>query len=94
MPPGSGEQYYLRILLNIVRVPRSYEEIKCINGDQCNSFRDACYTLGLLDNDKEYVDVLVEASHWGSSNCLRISFATLLYSGSLSRPEFVWEECW
>jgi hypothetical protein len=93
VPPGSGEQYYLRILLNIVKGPRSYEEIKCINGDQYNSFRDACYALGLLDDDKEYVDGIVEASHWGSSNCLRILFATLLYSGSLSRSEFVWEEC-
>ncbi|XP_052206923.1 uncharacterized protein LOC127811252 [Diospyros lotus] len=94
VPPGCGEMYYLRTLLNIVRGPKSYEEIRCVNGVQYDSFRDACYALGLLDDDKEYIDGIVEASHWGSAQSLRNLFATLLASDSLSRPEYVWEQCW
>nr|XP_048318610.1 uncharacterized protein LOC125418353 [Ziziphus jujuba var. spinosa] len=43
-------------LLNIVQGPRNFEDIMNINGIQYNSLRDACYALGLLDDDKEYVD--------------------------------------
>ncbi|XP_052175337.1 uncharacterized protein LOC127790094 [Diospyros lotus] len=53
---------------------------------------DVCYALGLLDDDKEYIDSIVEASHWGSTQSLRNLFATLLASDSLSRPEYVWEQ--
>ncbi|KAG5610802.1 hypothetical protein H5410_022083 [Solanum commersonii] len=55
VPPGSGEQYYLRLLLNAVKGPTSYEEIRRINDIDHETFRDACYALGLLDDDKEYV---------------------------------------
>lgn len=92
--PGSGEKYYLRCLLNIVRGPHSYEEIRCIDGVQYNTFRDACYALGLLADDKEYIDGITEASQWSSTASLRRLFATLLLSGSMSRPEVVWNECW
>ncbi|XP_047953750.1 uncharacterized protein LOC125199963, partial [Salvia hispanica] len=60
--PGSGEMYYLRCLLNIVRGATSYEEIRCVNGIQYDTFREACFALGLLDDDKEYVDGITEAN--------------------------------
>ncbi|XP_072087196.1 uncharacterized protein [Arachis hypogaea] len=63
VPPGSGEIYYLRLLLNFVRGPTSYEEIRTIDGVLYSTFRDACYTQGLLDDDKEYIDAIEEASH-------------------------------
>jgi ATP-dependent DNA helicase PIF1 len=46
----------------------------------------------LLDDDKEYIDGIKEASQWGSGATLRNLFATLLFSDSMSRPEYVWEE--
>lgn len=86
--------YHLRCLLNIVRGPKCHDDIKCINGVQHSSFRDACYALGLLDDDKEYIDGIDEASHWASAQSLRKLFAALLSSNSLSRPEVVWDTCW
>ncbi|KAH7533321.1 hypothetical protein FEM48_Zijuj04G0118400 [Ziziphus jujuba var. spinosa] len=94
VPPGCGDMYYLRTLLSIVRGPRNFEEIMNINGIQYNSLRDACYALGLLDDDKEYVDAIAEASHWGSTHYLRNLFATLLLLDSLKRLEFIWEQSW
>nr|KAJ0210655.1 hypothetical protein LSAT_V11C400224380 [Lactuca sativa] len=89
-----GEAYFLRILLNKVKGPTSFDEIFTINGQTHSSFRDACYALGLLDDDKEYIDAIKEASHYGSGFYLRFLFATLLMCNSISKPEVVWENTW
>ncbi|XP_057764030.1 uncharacterized protein LOC131008561 [Salvia miltiorrhiza] len=94
VPPGSGESFYLRCLLNIVRGATSYEDIRCVNGVQYSTFREACYALGLLEDDKEYIDGIVEASNWASASSLRRLFVTLLTSSSMSRPENVWSSTW
>ncbi|KAH0633186.1 hypothetical protein KY284_035972 [Solanum tuberosum] len=94
VPPGSGEQYYLRLLLNVVKGPTSYEEIRRINDIDHETFRDACYALGLLDDDKEYVDAIVEASQWRMPSYLRQLFAMLLISNSMSCLEIVWQSTW
>ncbi|XP_031107199.1 uncharacterized protein LOC116011909 [Ipomoea triloba] len=92
--PSSGEMYYLRCLLNVMRGLTCYEDLRTVNGVLYSTYRDACYTLGLLEDDKEYVDAIVEASHWVSTQSLRNLFTTLLSSNSLSHPEVVWEKCW
>ncbi|XP_074310812.1 uncharacterized protein LOC141646766 [Silene latifolia] len=85
--PGSGERYYFRTLLNHVRGPTCYEDIRRVDGIPYNSFRNACYARGLLDDDKEYIDGIEEASRWGSATYLRSLFVTLLTSGSVSRVQ-------
>ncbi|CAH1439952.1 unnamed protein product [Lactuca virosa] len=92
--PNLGEAYFLRILLNKVKGPKSFEEIRTVNGEEYSSFRDACYALGLLDDDKEYIDAIKEVSHSGSGFYLRFLFATLLMCNSMSKPEVVWENTW
>ncbi|XP_072084546.1 uncharacterized protein [Arachis hypogaea] len=67
VPPGSGERYYLRLLLNYIRGPTCYEDIRTIDSVVYSSFKDACYARGLLDDDKEYVEAIVEASYLGSA---------------------------
>ncbi|CAH1418569.1 unnamed protein product [Lactuca virosa] len=89
--PDFGEAYFLRILLNKVKGPTSFDEIRTVNGETYSSFRYVCYALGLLDNDKEYIDAIKEASHFGSGFYLRLLFATLLICNSMSKPEAVWE---
>ncbi|CAH1435945.1 unnamed protein product [Lactuca virosa] len=59
--PNLGEAYFLRILLNKVKGPTSFDEICTVNGETYSSFRDTCYALGLLDDDKEYIDAIKEA---------------------------------
>ena len=60
--PGTGELYYLKTLLNIVRGATTYDDMKTVNGVVYSSFKVACYALGLLNDDKEYIDGIVEAS--------------------------------
>ncbi|XP_072074145.1 uncharacterized protein [Arachis hypogaea] len=94
VPPGSGEIYYLRLLLNFVRGPTSFEDIRTIDGILYLTFREACYAQGILDDDKEYIDAIEEASIWGSGQYLRKLFATLLFSNTITRPKHVWENTW
>ncbi|XP_061346430.1 uncharacterized protein LOC133292063, partial [Gastrolobium bilobum] len=59
-----------------------------------NIQKDACYSLGLLDDDNEYIDAIKEAGSWGSAAYLRNMFALLLFSNSMNRPENVFQKCW
>ncbi|KAF7809101.1 uncharacterized protein G2W53_035844 [Senna tora] len=94
VPPSSGELYYERILLNKIKGATCFEDIKKVGSVIYPSFRDACYALGLLDDDKEFIEAIAEASTWGSSSYLRKLFVTMLLSNTLSRPDFVWEKTW
>ena len=80
----------MRTLLNFVRGPTCYENIRIINGVLYPTFKDARYARGLLDDDKEYVDAIIEASFWASGHYIRGLFVVLLISNSVSRPEYVW----
>ncbi|XP_071738697.1 uncharacterized protein [Rutidosis leptorrhynchoides] len=93
VPPSTGEAYYLRILLNKVKGPTCFEDIRTVNGKVCPTFKDACYELGVLDDDKEYVEAIKQASQWSSGSYLRSLFVMLLVSNNLSRPDHVWSEC-
>ncbi|XP_071739059.1 uncharacterized protein [Rutidosis leptorrhynchoides] len=93
VPPSAGEAYYLRILLNKVRGPTCFEDIRTVNGKICPTFKDACYELGLLDDDKEYIEAIQQASQYSTGPYLRSLFVMLLVSNNLSRPEDVWSQC-
>ncbi|XP_028807349.1 uncharacterized protein LOC114762065 [Neltuma alba] len=94
VPPGSGEIYYLRLLLATVRGPTSYEDLRTVDSILYPTFRDACYALGLLEDDKEYIDAMKEANQWASPSYLRRMFSILLLCNCISRPEIVWEHTW
>ncbi|XP_071715126.1 uncharacterized protein [Rutidosis leptorrhynchoides] len=90
--PSTGELFYLRILLNKVKGPKCYEDIRTVNGVLCPNFKAACYEMGLLDDDQEYIYAIKDTSTWGSGVFVRTFFAQLLLSESLSRPEYVFEQ--
>ncbi|XP_076950263.1 uncharacterized protein LOC143623183 [Bidens hawaiensis] len=94
VPASFDEAYYLRILLNKVKGPKCFEDIRTVDGIVCDSFRDACYRRGLLDDDKEYIEAIEEASHTANGYYLRNLFATMLITSSLSRPDYVWDNTW
>ena len=86
--------FYLRILLNKVRGPRKFEHLREYNDVVYDTFKEACYARGLLDEDKEYIDGLIEASEWGMGSYLRDLFVKLILTDSMARPEKVWEQTW
>ncbi|KAI5424717.1 hypothetical protein KIW84_030777 [Lathyrus oleraceus] len=94
VPPSTGELYYLRMMLTVVKGPTCYEDIKFVDGKVQDSFRDACFHMGFLNDDSEYVAAINEAKDWGSGHFLRKLFVTMLLSGTVNRPRHVWEQTW
>ncbi|XP_022032635.1 uncharacterized protein LOC110933737 [Helianthus annuus] len=92
VPPSLGDCYFLRILLNRVIGPMSFNDIKTVDGKIYHTFKDACFARGLLDDDKEYLMAINEASAWATSDFLRTFFVMLLMSNSISRPGIFWKE--
>ncbi|KAH9615625.1 hypothetical protein KSS87_013884 [Heliosperma pusillum] len=92
--PKCGELYFMRTMLNFVKGPTCFEEIRKVNGTVHSIYREACYALGLLGDDKEYIAAIEEASDWGFGVYLRNLFVTLLLTGTMARPEIVWEKTW
>ncbi|KAF7831674.1 hypothetical protein G2W53_014007 [Senna tora] len=62
VPPGRGELHYLRVLLTFVKDPTCFEDIRTLNGVLYPTYKATCYAMGLLDDDKEYVDGITEAN--------------------------------
>ncbi|XP_057725597.1 uncharacterized protein LOC130941198 [Arachis stenosperma] len=94
VPRGSGEDYYLRLLLNIQKGCVSLVDIRTVAGVVYSTFKEACYALGLLQDDKEFVDAILEAGNWASANYIRDLFVVLLLSNNMGRPENVWQQCY
>lgn len=94
VPRKMEDEYYLRVLLNLVRGPMSYDDIKTFNGVVYPSYKEACFARGILDDDQVFIDGLHEAAQFCFGDYLRNFFAMLILSESLARPEHVWSETW
>ncbi|XP_062099807.1 uncharacterized protein LOC133805653 [Humulus lupulus] len=79
------------MLLNFVKGSTSYESIRTINGVTYPNFKGACYALGLLDDDKEWIDCLTEAAIWATGKELRHLFVTILIHCQVSDASQLWK---
>lgn len=94
VPVGAGELYYMRILLTIQRGCVGYECLRKVNDKVYDNFQDACSALGLLADDKEYIDGIIEASKTYSGNEIRKLFVRLLIMSTMTKPDVVWNSTW
>ena len=89
--PRQGECFYLRLLLHHIRGPQSFAEFKTVEGDVCCSFHEACFRLGLLEDDNQYHLAMQEASVSNSAATLRSLFAVILTWCEPSNPLAIYE---
>ena len=92
VPPTTGELFHLRLMLTVVKGPRTYEDIRRVGDVLYDSFRDACFAMGFLNDDKEFIGAIREAYQWGSGYFLRRLFVVMLLAGTLNRPQHVWNK--
>jgi hypothetical protein len=92
VPPTTGELFFLRLMLTVVKGPTTYEEIRKVGNTQHDTFRDACFAMGFLGDDKEYIGAIREAHGWGPGFFLRKLFVILLLCGSMNRPYHVFQK--
>ncbi|CAN1242007.1 ATP-dependent DNA helicase PIF1 [Linum perenne] len=71
IPPRSGDVFYLRMLLTKIPGALSFEQLRTVNGHLYQTYQQACQALGLLSNDTEWNDVMMEVSHWGMPSFIR-----------------------
>nr|XP_027090265.1 uncharacterized protein LOC113711301 [Coffea arabica] len=90
--PADGERYYLRLFLNHVHGPTSFDDILTVVNQKLNSFREAALALGLLQSDTYIEDTLQEAMTFQMPSSLRLLFATLLVHCSPVNPRLLWEK--
>ncbi|CAN1242016.1 ATP-dependent DNA helicase PIF1 [Linum perenne] len=60
IPPRSGDVFYLRMLLTKIPGALSFEQLRTVNGHLYQTYQQACQALGLLSNDTEWNDVMME----------------------------------
>ncbi|XP_042941189.1 uncharacterized protein LOC122275912 [Carya illinoinensis] len=89
--PSEGERYYLRILLNHIRGPLSFDDLKTVNGVLAPTFREAATMHGLLQRDNSIEECLQEASLYQTPSNLRRLFATILVYCNPANPRYLWE---
>ncbi|KAK8931408.1 hypothetical protein KSP39_PZI016221 [Platanthera zijinensis] len=90
--PMEGERFYLRLLLNHVKGPKSFEDLKCTGGVQCTTFKQAAEQHGLLEEDNSIRDCLAEARCFRMPNSLRRLFATILLYCEPTSVQDLWDE--
>lgn len=86
------ECFCLRMLLHHVRGPTSFTELKIVNGQECQTYREACESRRLLENDNHWDETMEEAVQCRSPDKIRELYATLLSSCGLSNPQTLWDK--
>ena len=72
----------------------NYDSIKTVNGFIHQTYKEACCAKGLLADDKEFIDAIIECSDLALGNQLRRLFVTLLMMNTMPRPDEVWNKTW
>nr|XP_027127530.1 uncharacterized protein LOC113743677 [Coffea arabica] len=87
-----GERYFLRLLLTHVKGPKSFEDLKTVNGTYVNTFREAAILRGYFESDTSQEECLEEASSYQMPYILRRLFATLLVHFPPLNARKLWEK--
>jgi len=87
-----GERYYLRLLLTVVRGARSFEDLRTVDGIQCETFKGACIALRLLEDDGEWIAMFRDAQGFMTGRAFRHLFALALQHTTITNPLAIWEE--
>uniref|UniRef100_A0A0D3BDU2 ATP-dependent DNA helicase n=2 Tax=Brassica oleracea var. oleracea TaxID=109376 RepID=A0A0D3BDU2_BRAOL len=92
--PSAGDQYYLRILINKIKGPRSYDELKTFNDVRYPDFKSVCHARGYLDDDVEWLESMSEGARTATPYQLRDMFVTFLTNCFVASPKDLWEHSW
>ncbi|KAB2603765.1 hypothetical protein D8674_041397 [Pyrus ussuriensis x Pyrus communis] len=82
------------MLLNLKKGALSFDDIKTVNGVVHTSYQDACQSLGLLGDDKEWIEALLNAVNIASSTQLRQLFVTIILFCDVANPQILFDNYW
>ncbi|XP_069968648.1 uncharacterized protein [Bactrocera oleae] len=90
--PRNDECFYLRLLLVNVRGPKPFTHLKTVNGHQCQTYREACQLLGLLENDSHWDLTLADSVVSSNAYQIRTLFAIIITTCFPSQPIQLWNK--
>ncbi|KAL0328117.1 UNVERIFIED_CONTAM: hypothetical protein Scaly_2244300 [Sesamum calycinum] len=90
--PSEDERFYLRLLLNHVTGPKSFDDLLTVDGVRYLTFKQAAEKHGLFEDDNSIRECLVEARSFRMPSALRRLFAIILLYCERSGVRMLWEE--
>jgi hypothetical protein len=94
MHPAAGDVFYLRMLLHHdhCRGKASFDDLMTVDGSCLESYQEVCRVLGLLQDDKEWDQVLSDGSVTQMCPALRELFITILIFCMPANPRELFEK--
>jgi len=89
--PSNAECFYLHLLLHQIHGPTSFADLKTVDGELCETFREACQRRGLLESDAHWFSALEEAASSQLPRQLRQLFAVVISVCAPSNPRSLFE---
>ncbi|GFU14659.1 uncharacterized protein TNCV_2942851 [Trichonephila clavipes] len=86
------ECYCLRMLLNVINDPTNFLDLKTVDGQEFETFRQACEKLRLLEDDNHWDATMEWAVLCRSPSQKRELFAILICTCGLSNPLQLWDK--
>ncbi|XP_052185281.1 uncharacterized protein LOC127796918 [Diospyros lotus] len=90
--PNCGERFYLRLLLTVVKGPKSFQSLRTVDNVVHDTFKLACVARGLLEDDEEWIQCLKEAVVMKTGYQLRRLFSIILTQCSPLNPCALWNQ--
>ncbi|XP_028114888.1 uncharacterized protein LOC114312792 [Camellia sinensis] len=90
--PNCGKRFYLRLLLTVVKGPRSFQCLRTVNNVLHETFKSACVARGLLEDDEEWIQCLKEAAVMKAGYQLRRLFCIILTQCFPLQPHALWNQ--
>ena len=88
----SREQFHLRTLLHVVKGPKSFKDLRTVNGVECKTYQEAAVKLGLFEDDSVIEQTLEEAFSIKFGRVFRHCFVMVMINTTPSKPEQIWEK--
>jgi hypothetical protein len=88
--PSDVEHYHLRLLLLYTPGACSFDDLKTVDGQICQTFMEATKRRGLLRDDTEYERCMSEAVIFQMPQQLRTLFCVILLFCNPTRPVDLW----
>ena len=97
VPHTAGDVFYLRMLLNHehCRSKVSHDDMLRLPSDEvCETYKEVCQRLGLLQDDYEWVQTLEAGSFVYSSPRLRSLYVTIIVWSAPADPKALFDHFW
>jgi hypothetical protein len=94
--PSAGDTFYLRALLHSdhCKGKISHSDLKTVLGQECESYKEACQKLGMLQDDREWEMALEDAREVGTTKNQLGLFVTIALWCDPADPRALFDKFW